>query len=298
MHTIPQRGEFMKNLILSIAMLFMIDPNSIVSFISESMIKECVNDSISIQKNISEGEKLPIVSGLSQQMCGLLTCDNMEDIKVDVVDINGWKSGWINSQCVNIRKEPSTKSKVLGTLGLNETIKYHTVNNDWCCIFFNNDNAYVHSDFISNKEVKHTDYSMPVTNGFKSFMTYRAITAIQSPQYQLQSMSYTGKYGIRQVNDRYCVALGTAFNIKIGTYFDMILNNGEVIPCILGDIKADRDTDMQNITTLNNGCASEFIVDIGSLNSNAKINGDISQCCEEWDSSISIIRVYEKNVFQ
>ena len=150
----------------------------------------------------------------------------------------------------------------------------------------------------ANHEYSYTEYEMPQNTGFKSYMSYTAITSQESPQYQLQKyFAYTGNYGIRQVNDRYCVAIGTAFNANVGTYFDLILENGEVIQCIVGDIKSDQHTDESNIITLNNGCVSEFIVDPDSLDFYAKTMGDISYCKEQWFSNVIKIKIYDRNVF-
>ena len=140
-------------------------------------------------------------------------------------------------------------------------------------------------------------YALPWTSGFKSFMPYTAITSLTSLQYKLQSWyAYTGTYGIRQVNGRYCVAIGTYFGADIGDYIDLNLANGYVIECIVADIKADCDTDASNIIRAN-GCASEFIVDMSCLNYYAKRDGDISSCYDGWESPVSTITVYDINVF-
>lgn len=149
--------------------------------------------------------------------------------------------------------------------------------------------------------VEKSDYkifSVPGNSGFKSYMPYTAITSKNSPQYKLQHQyAYTGNYGIRQVNGRYCIALGTYYSKQIGTEIDLILKNGVVIPCILSDLKADRDTDSSNKVTLHNGCVAEFIVDRSSLYRMAKRMGDISYCSDDWNSPVKKIRVYDRNIF-
>lgn len=152
---------------------------------------------------------------------------------------------------------------------------------------------------VSKEEIRFKDYSIPKTSGFKSYMPYTAITLKSSRQYKLQQQyATTGNYGIRMVNDRYCVAIGTFTNSPIGTYIDLILENDTSIPCIIGDFKADKDTDSNNIITMHNGCATEFIVNSSSLDKMAKRMGDISYCRDEWRSPVKTIRVYEKNVFK
>lgn len=136
-------------------------------------------------------------------------------------------------------------------------------------------------------------YNVPCVKN-KTWMPYTAITSRGSKQYKLQQIAYTGDYGIRMVNGRYCVALGSHFECKIGQYFDLILANGEVIPCIMADQKANKHTDSANIVTISTNCLSEFIVDRQALNRNVKRDGDISSCCPEWESTVKQIKVYEK----
>ena len=69
-----------------------------------------------------------------------------------------------------------------------------------------------------------------------------------------------------------------------------------MIPCIVADIKSDKDTFDDNITTIHTGCVSEFVVEIDSLYSEVKRKGDISYCCEKWNSPVKTIRIYDKNI--
>lgn len=150
---------------------------------------------------------------------------------------------------------------------------------------------------IDNFEQFCTEYQVPSNRGFKSYMSYRAITSKCSLQYKLQSIAYTGEFGIRQIDGRFCVAIGTFSNATVGTYIDLILENETIIPCVVGDFKADIHTDSTNKITSHNGCVSEFLIDKTALYSTVKKTGDISYCKEEWKSPVKIIKVYEKNVF-
>jgi hypothetical protein len=128
-------------------------------------------------------------------------------------------------------------------------------------------------------------------------MPYTTITSTDTPQYYLQeNYAYTGKYGIRQVNGRYCVALGSYFTTEIGQLFDIVLENGTVIPCVLADQKDDKHTDQDNITTARNGCISEFVVETGCLSSKVRKNGSISYCTKSWNSPVVKIVIYDKNI--
>lgn len=216
----------------------------------------------------------------------------------ETIQNNTFKKGWTKTT-LNVRKNPSTKSKVLDILPFNTKVKFIKENKNWLKIKYKNKYAYVYKQYISKKKINYDLYSVPEYSGYKSWMPYTAITSISSPQYLLQNeYAYTGTYGIRQINGRYCVAIGSHFTEDIGQYFDLILENGTVIPCILADQKADEDTDEDNIFTSWNGCATEFIVDADGLNHAAKRDGDISSCCDDWDSPVVQIKVYEKNILE
>lgn len=211
---------------------------------------------------------------------------------------SSFKKGWTKT-ALNVRKKPSKKSKVLDVLSFNSKVKIVEENKEWLKIKYKNKYAYVYKKYISKKKIDYIIYDVPEYSGYKSWMPYTAITSTSSPQYLLQSeYAYTGTYGIRQVDGRYCVAIGSYFTENIGQYFDLILENGTIIPCILADQKADEDTDNDNIFTSWNGCATEFIVDTDSLKYEAKRDGDISSCCDEWNSAVAEIKVYKKNTFK
>ena len=140
---------------------------------------------------------------------------------------------------------------------------------------------------------KRTNYLIKEHNGKKTFMSYRAITDKTSYQYKLQQYAYTDELGFRKIEGSYCVAIGTAFNAEVGTLFDAKLENGEIIHCIVGDIKADKDTDASNVFT-NQGCCLEFIVDTKQLYGIIKKSGDCSSKCEEWDSPCFEFTIYDE----
>lgn len=202
---------------------------------------------------------------------------------------------------LNIRKEPTVDSEILDIIPFNSKVVISNFNDEWVKIYFLDENspfAYVNKTYISNDICEYTDYKIS-SKGFKSFMQYTSIKDKSSLQYKLQNkFAYTGDYGIRQVNSRYCIAIGTAFDANIGTYVDLFLENGAMIPCIVADIKSDKDTSDDNITTIQNRCVSEFVVELSLLHKRAKRDGDISSCCEEWDSPVNMIRIYDKNIFK
>ena len=211
--------------------------------------------------------------------------------------IEEYYDGWTISN-LNIRKEPSLESEILEVYSFNTPVKYSKYNEEWAKIKYNSKTAYISFDYISNKKLNYKDYAVPKTSGFKSYMPYTAITSKSSPQYKLQQQCQTGLYGIRVKDGRYCVAIGTGFNADVGTYFDLILANGTVIPCIVADIKSNKHTDSNNMITKASGCLTEFVIDSSKLNKNAKCMGDISYCSDKWNSRVEKVRVYEKNIFK
>lgn len=227
---------------------------------------------------------------------------NMNTIKEQSSKSQIWFVGYTTAN-VNVRKEPSLDADIWEVYDFNTCVFCEQYNEAWVLVLlymceYEMVPAYISSKYIATTPCLSVEYDIPNNNGFKSYMPYDAITSKSSKQYILQKdYAYTGKYGIRQINGRYCVAIGTSFKVEVGTYFDILLENGTIIPCIVGDIKADIDTEDNNIVTTSNGCVSEFIVDSNVLNSNAKVLGDISECNEEWRSRAVSIRVYNKNIF-
>lgn len=113
---------------------------------------------------------------------------------------------------------------------------------------------------------------------FKSYMPYTAVTDTSSSQYELLNGSdaYTDiNTGIRMVGDRYCVALGSYYTTEIGQKVDLVLDNGNVIKCVLGDCKADCDTNASN-QYAGSGDVAEFIVDYNIFNNLKDASGTVN----------------------
>lgn len=147
-------------------------------------------------------------------------------------------------------------------------------------------------DIPEETNENYTAKYVPSNNSFKSYMSYKAITSKSSPQYKLQQQAYTGEYGIRMIGDRYCIALGSFYTTTIGTKVDVVMENGNILKCILGDQKANIHTDKQNIRA-RDGSVVEFLIDKRSLNKTAKIMGDLSHADNKFSGEILEIRVYQ-----
>ena len=224
----------------------------------------------------------------------------MPEVSVNKVVTNAqevYLKGWTNTGS-NVRKEPDLNATILTTYSVNTQVDYVKYDDTWVKIKYGEDVAYMAERLISDNkvEVKKKKQTAEVKNSniipqhkdFKSYMGYKAITNKSSRQYQLQQIAYTDENGLRKINDRYCVAIGSHWNVDMGENFDLVLENGTVIPCVKADAKADRDTDSSNIYTAN-GCCSEFIVDTANLNSVARSSGNVSNINPLWNSPVKTI---------
>ena len=272
-----------KRLVQALLLSAMMVSLSVSSVVPEKGHDDIIKTDVAVQE-----ETTNLTAGITKVMM-----EHTHELSVDSEEYTGYLTSNIN-----VRSEPSTDSEILEVYPFNQKIQYQKYNDEWVEIQYKSGIAYVCSEYISDEQLDYIEYIAPTTSGFKSYMSYTAITSKSSPQYKLQQSTYTGVYGIRQYGNRYCVAIGTAFNADVGTYFDLILTNGTIIPCIVADIKADEHTDSNNMITIANGCLTEFIVDSSALNKNAKSMGDISYCNEDWNSRVEKIRVYDKNVFR
>lgn len=142
--------------------------------------------------------------------------------------------------------------------------------------------------------ISFVDLDAPSNQKMKTYMDYRAITAKSSPQYRLQhTLAYTGEYGLRMVNGRYCIALGSYYTTTIGQYVDIKLENGKIIRGILADQKADAHTDDKN-QMHPDGSVVEFVIDAEAFDPDLiQHSGDISYL-NGWNSKVVNIRVYDK----
>lgn len=205
------------------------------------------------------------------------------------------KTGF-TSATVNVRSEASLNSEVVGIFPFNSYIEYMDYNDDWVVIFERGIPQYVYRSYVSGEEIPYT--TMKVTGDIrKSFMDYTTITSVSSNQYKIQSSkAYTGESGVRMVNGRYLIAIGSFYSKEVGQYIDLVLENGTVIPCIIGDCKSDKDT-MNNHATGKDGSTAEFIIQTSAVSSDVRKSGDCSDIDESWESPVIEVRIYNKNVF-
>ncbi len=133
---------------------------------------------------------------------------------------------------------------------------------------------------------------VPPNNSFKSYMDADTIKSRNTDQYKLKAKYVLdSQTGIWTVDGRYCIAVGSYYTQSIGTYIDVVMENGSTLHCILGECKRNRDTDCTNRQNPN-GSVIEFIVNISSMPAMAIKMGDCSYAGEQMAGEIQSIIVY------
>ncbi len=107
-----------------------------------------------------------------------------------------------------------------------------------------------------------------------TYMAYTKVTTQNSAQYKFlynNDLCYTDPLtGIRMSQGRYCIAVGSFYTTKIGQKIDLVLTNGEIIKCILGDCKSDVHTDPTHRFHAIDGSVAEFVVDYDYFSSTSQ----------------------------
>lgn len=126
-----------------------------------------------------------------------------------------------------------------------------------------------------------------INSSFKTYMPYTAITMKSSPQYKLVNNIYGDwiytdnngflrAYGERDFginDDYYVIALGSYYGTTITTKYRITTNTGNVFYGILGDLKANSDTNSTHQYCPGNNDVVEFVVNSKKLNSLIKQHG-------------------------
>lgn len=126
---------------------------------------------------------------------------------------------------------------------------------------------------------------------FKTYMNYKAITNKNSKQYKLQKLAYTDEDGIRRVDGDICVAVGSAYADSIGDRLEITLESGNTFTAVVGDFKADCDTDPENMyypVCEGMGDVVEFITDVSKLDRYVRLMGSIG-ALEKYSGCISSV---------
>jgi hypothetical protein len=154
----------------------------------------------------------------------------------------------------------------------------------------------VKPDALEKKDYTKVVKSLSVPDGTgrcnsanKTYMSYTAVTSRNSAQYKLlnSSKAYTDtKTGLRMYEGRICIAMGTGYASKIGTKINLVMANGSVVKCVLGDVKSNKHTDSTNRYQAQDGSVAEMIIDRRYFKST-------SQYPSELDGKIKRVEIVE-----
>jgi hypothetical protein len=104
------------------------------------------------------------------------------------------------------------------------------------------------------------------------YMPYTAVTNQGSRQYAVLNGADAWSdpaTGLRMVGDRICIAIGQGYGMKAGDKVDVVLDDGSVVKCILGDMKALCDTDPNGLYHNTDKDVVEMIVDYNVFSRNS-----------------------------
>lgn len=117
------------------------------------------------------------------------------------------------------------------------------------------------------------------------------ITSTTSTQYKLREeagMNFDAE-GFGIINGRYVIACTTTYG-QVGDYIDFYLDNGIVLPCIIGDIKNQNDKGCNQWGHNNGECVVEFIVDKDTWYKGGRgnhVNPGTDTCHPEWKGKVT-----------
>ena len=127
------------------------------------------------------------------------------------------------------------------------------------------------------EEMSYIKTTIQINNkDFKSYMNYTMITNRTSKQWALQQDATTNEDGLRCIDGRPLVAIGTGWGLSVGDYAVVYCANNNKFEVVVGDIKDDAHTMNDNKTTSANSCRCEFIVDTTRLNQTVKNRGNVA----------------------
>ena len=124
-----------------------------------------------------------------------------------------------------------------------------------------------------------------------TFMDWQRITDVTSDQYALREefgMNFDEE-GFAKIKDRYVVATTSKFG-EVGTCLDVVMENGEIVQCVIGDVKNQKkDTDCNEWGHLQGQCVVEFVVDRSSWytpdgEKGDHVNPGTNDCHPEWNT--------------
>lgn len=119
-----------------------------------------------------------------------------------------------------------------------------------------------------------------------TYMGWQQIKITTSTQYHLREITGMkfNEEGFGIINGRYVIACTTTFG-NVGDYIDFYQSDGTVIPCIIGEIKNQKDNGCNHWGHLEGQCVVEFVVNKDTWYTNGRgshANPGTSSCHPEW----------------
>lgn len=123
-----------------------------------------------------------------------------------------------------------------------------------------------------------------------TYMGWQCITSKTSRQYQLMEAigGVEDKFdaeGFGRINGRYVIACTQTYG-EVGDYVDFVQKNGNVIKCIIGDIKSYKDPECTQWGHKYGQNIVEFVVDKDSWYTSGHPNPGTESCHPEWKDEI------------
>lgn len=119
-----------------------------------------------------------------------------------------------------------------------------------------------------------------------TYMGWRTITSRTSLQYQLreQSGEHYDSEGFGIIDGRYVIACTTLYG-QVGDYVDFYRENGDVLHCVIGDIKNQNDPGCNQYGHQNGERVVEFVVQYSTWYP-SHANPGTPSCKPEWNSRV------------
>lgn len=117
-----------------------------------------------------------------------------------------------------------------------------------------------------------------------TYMDWKKVTCKSSLQYWVLNdvNAWTNEItGIRMVNDRICIAVGQGYGFIPGDMIDVYLTSGDVIECIIGDMKATTDCDITEKYQATDGSVVEIIIDDDYFSSTSQYPDELQGTVEK-----------------
>ena len=153
--------------------------------------------------------------------------------------------------------------------------------------------------FVSYPTVKTIEIPEGLGTCF-TFMGWQKIEDETSEQYFLREnygMNFDDE-GFAKIKDRYVVATTDKYG-EVGTCIDVVMQDGQIVKCVIGDIKNQKDKTCNEWGHLDGQCVVEFVVDCNTWYESDWEHGDhvnpgTDDCHPEWET-VKEIRKLDMN---